>query len=275
MHRYDLLADMSRAPVKNRNRPRYDGPSFKVPAIWSPGEDPCSLLGKDDRAMLAIIAAVGRYKRGETIYQEGARAGHTFNIISGVVKSHRSQPNHKEQVMGFLFPHDLFGLAEQGRYVNSASAVTQVMLYKIPTVALEARLRKDPNLDFQVICRLCHELREAQQHAILLSKHRAVAKLGLFLQMLEAHQNAEGHSSREIQVPMARTDIGAYVNISPEAVTRSLQWLVRRGVISVRDRRYIEIIDRPGLDEVISETAATRGKVPPAPTSRISSVLPH
>lgn len=92
--------------------------------------------------MLAIIATVGRYKKGELIYQEGTRADHVFNIISGVVKSYRSQPNRKEQVVGFLFPHDLFGLAEQGRYVNSASAVTQVMLYKVPTAALEARLRR-------------------------------------------------------------------------------------------------------------------------------------
>ena len=67
--------------------------------------------------------------------------------------------------MGFLFPHDLFGLASWEN-VNSASAVTQVMLYKVPTAALEARLRRYPSLDFQVICRLCHDLREAQQHAI-------------------------------------------------------------------------------------------------------------
>ena len=159
--------------------------------------------------------------------------------------------------------------------MNSASAVTQVILYKIPTAALEARLRRYPNLDIQVICRSCHDLREAQQHAILLSKHRAVAKLGLFLQMLEAHQNAEGHSSQEIQVPMARTDIGAYVNMSPEAVTRSLRELVRRGVISLRERHYIKIIDRVGLEEAISEAAATKDKAPPAATSRTDTVLLH
>jgi CRP/FNR family transcriptional regulator len=258
---------MSRRPANSRNQPPDDGPSFKVPALWFPGEGPRPLLDKDDRAMLAIIATVGRYKKGELIYQEGARAGHVFNVISGVVKSYRSQPNRKQQVMGFLFPHDLVGLAEHGRYVNSASAVTQVVLYKIPTTALEARLRRNPSLDFQVICKLCHDLREAQQHAILLSKHRAVAKLGLFLQMLEAHQNAEGHSSSEIYVPMARTDIGAYVNMSPEAVTRSLQGLVHREVISVRDRRYITIIDRMGLEDAISDTVAR----PPAPRRTRSS----
>jgi CRP-like cAMP-binding protein len=266
---------MSGDPVNNRNRPPYDGPSFKVPAVWSPGEDPRALLNKDDRAMLAIIATVGRYKKGELMYREGARADHIFNIISGVVKSYRSQPSRKQQVMGFLFPHDLFGLAEQGRYVNSTAAVTQVILYKIPAAALQARLRRYPNLDFQVICRLCHDLREAQQHAILLSKHRAVAKLGLFLQMLEAHQNAAGHSSQEIQVPMARTDIAAYVSMSPEAVTRSLRGLVRRGVIRVRERRYIEIIDRVGLEEAIAEGAATKGKAPSAAASRKDTALLH
>jgi CRP/FNR family transcriptional regulator len=155
--------------------------------------------------------------------------------------------------MGFLFSRDVAGLAANGRYVNSAAAVTQVALYKVPAALLETRLRRYPRLDFQVICKLCHDLREAQQHAFLLSKHRAVAKVGLFLQMLETHQNAEGHLSDEIQVPMARTDIGAYVNISPEAVTRALQELVRRGVIRIRDRRYIKIIDRTGLEKIISE----------------------
>jgi CRP-like cAMP-binding protein len=159
--------------------------------------------------------------------------------------------------------------------VNSAAAVTQVVVYKVPTAALEARLRRYPSLDFQVICKLCHDLREAQQHGILLSKHRAVAKLGLFLQMLEAHQNAEGPSSQEIYIPMARTDIGAYVNMSPEAITRSLRGLVRRGVISVRDRRYVTIIDRVGLEDVISETAATKGKAPAAATNRMDATLPH
>jgi CRP-like cAMP-binding protein len=268
---------MSRGPVSNRNRPPYDGPSFEVPAIWLPGENARPLLDKDDRAMLAIIATVSRYKKGELICREGAGAGHIFNIISGVVKSYRSQQDRKQQVMGFLFAHDLFGLAEQGQYVNSASAVTEVVLYKIPTAALEARLRRSPSLNFQVICRLCHELREAQQHAILLSKHRAVAKLGLFLQMLEAHQHAYAgeHFSQEIQVPMARTEIGAYVNMSSEAVTRALRQLVCRAVISVRDRRYIKIIDRVGLEDIISGTAAAKDERRRAATSRMDNLLPQ
>ena len=54
--------------------------------------------------MLAIIATVGRYKKGELIYQEGTRADHVFNIISGVVKSYRSQPNRKSRLWDSCFP---------------------------------------------------------------------------------------------------------------------------------------------------------------------------
>ena len=71
--------------------------------------------------MLAIIATVGRYKKGELIYQEGTRADHVFNIISGVVKSYRSQPNRKEQVMGFLFPTISSDWLSREDMLNSAS----------------------------------------------------------------------------------------------------------------------------------------------------------
>jgi CRP-like cAMP-binding protein len=253
---------MNRGIGNNRRHLSNGGPSIKVPVLWSVGWDPPGLLDEEDRAMLAAIATVGRYKKGELIYQEGTSADYVFNIISGVAKSYRSQENHRPQVVALLFPHDVIGLAADGKYVNSAAAVTQVTLYKMPAAALEARLRRNPRLDFQVICKLCNDLREAQQHALLLSRHRAAAKLCLFLQMLETHQNAEGHLSNEIQVPMARADVAAYVNMSPEAVTRSLRQLVRRGVISVRDRRYIKIIDRSGLEDIISETAKASKPVP-------------
>ena len=60
-------------------------------------------------------------------------AATVFNIITGVVKSFKALPDNKQHIVGFLFPNDLIGLAEYGRYVNSAEAVTAVTLYRIPT----------------------------------------------------------------------------------------------------------------------------------------------
>ncbi len=203
--------------------------------------------------MLAVISTIARYRKGETIYREGASADYVFNLITGLVKSCISLPDKGQHVVGFLFPGDLIGLADEGTYVNSAEAVTPVTLYKMPVAALEARLRRNPNLDFHVICKLCHDLREAQRHAYFLSKHHAIAKLGLFLQMIETHQAAFGQPPGEVYLPMTRVDIGAYVGLSPEAVTRSLRELISRRAISMRDRRHVELIDRTRLEAAISE----------------------
>jgi CRP/FNR family transcriptional regulator len=154
----------------------------------------------------------------------------------------------RQHIAGFLFADDLIGLVQNGVYVNSAEAVTAATLYRIPTAALEVRLRNYPDLDFQVISKLCHELCEAQRHAVLLSEQHAIAKVGLFLQMLETHQHARGESMGEVYMQMTRRDIAAYVGLTPEAVTRSLRDLVNRGAITLRDQRHVQIINRSRLE---------------------------
>ena len=229
------------------------GPTFFAPTLWGGGEQPRSVLSPEDRAMLAIIATVVRFRKGERIYDEGAPADAVFNIVIGVVKSCNSGPNGQENVVGFLFPHDIIGLAENGKYINSAKAVTDVTLYRLPTAALEARMQRNPGLDFQIISKLCHDLRAAQQHGFLLHKQRAIAKLALFLEMLETHRNGSNGPSGEIQLPMTRVDIGAYINISPESVSRAFRELVKRGAIRMRSRRAVEIADRAALEAAVSE----------------------
>jgi CRP/FNR family transcriptional regulator len=241
----------------NPNGPR-GGPTVISPDLWILGGHSGRTLPAEQQALLALISTIVRFRKGETIFAEGERANAVFNIITGVAKSYRTLPDGGQHIVGFLFANDLIGLAEHGIYVNSAAAVTAATLYKIPTAPLEARLRKHPDLDFQVISKLCHELREAQRHAFLLSKQHAVAKVGLFLQMLETHQADRDEGMGEVYLQMTRQDIAAYIGISPEAVTRSLRNLVNRGAITLSDRRHVQIIDRERLEAAIAELRVTR-----------------
>lgn len=136
-------------------------------------------------------------------------------------------------------------------------AIANSTLYKISTAPLEARLRQRPGLDFQVISNLCYDLREAQRHAFLLSEQHAIAKVALFIQMLEIHQARE-QSVEEVYLPMTQSDIGSYVGISTEAVNRSFRELVNRGAITFPNRRYCKIVDRNALEAARSE--GDRGK---------------
>jgi CRP-like cAMP-binding protein len=126
------------------------------------------LLSDDERARLAVIATVVRFKKGEKIYREGDHAQSVFNIISGVVKAYQQGPNGAEQIAAFLFPEDLFGLAQEGRYVNSIKTLTPVTAYRIPITALRSKLRADAALEFRVVAKLCQDLRQAQRHAFTL-----------------------------------------------------------------------------------------------------------
>jgi CRP/FNR family transcriptional regulator len=229
-----------------------------APGLWTPVAGTGRPLIAESRAMLATLAAIVRFKKGETIYQNGEKATSVFNIINGMVRCYRPSPDRKKHIVRFAFANDLIGLPENGTYVNSAEAATAVTLYKMPGTAIEARLRRHPDLDFHVIGKLFRDLRNAQDHALLLSKRRAAARLSLFLQMLEARQAEEGAGNGEVFLPMSRSDIGSYAGISAEEVSRTLRELADSGAIRFKDRRHVEVTDRTALEMIASESPPLR-----------------
>ena len=232
------------------------GPAIRAFGPWiqrnpSPGKMH-QLLNDDERARLAVITTVVRFKKGVEIYREGDPAQAVFNIISGVVKAYRQDRNGTEQIAAFLFPEDLFGLAQEGRYANSIKTLTPVAAYRIPITALRSRLLADAALEFHVIAKLCQELRQAQRHAFLLANKRTLSKLAIFLQMLEQLQAAKGETTTEIYIPMDRSDMAKYVGVSLAALSRAFRTLTTRGILQSRNRRHVKVIDRGAFDMLVS-----------------------
>jgi CRP-like cAMP-binding protein len=211
------------------------------------------LLSEEVRARLAVLASIVRLNKGEEIYREGQPADAVFNIITGVVKAYKTAPDGSEHITTFLFPDDMFGLSEEGKYTNSTKALTPLALYRFPVPALRSRLAKDADLEFHVICKLLHELRETQRHAFLLGRRRALSKVAMFLQLLENLQAARGERTAEIYLPMNRSDIGEYVGMSLEAVSRAFRGLTARGIIKSRDRQHLKIADRSTFDKIAAD----------------------
>jgi CRP/FNR family transcriptional regulator, anaerobic regulatory protein len=228
------------------------GPAIRAVDPWLPGNAAAGtlhqLLSDDERAQLATIASIVRFKKGEQIYSQGKPADVIFNIVSGVVKSYA--PHDGEHIDAFLYPQDLFGLSEEGVYSNSAAAVTSVTAYALPTPALRRELSKDAGLEFHVIAKLCHELRQAQRHALLLAQRHALPKLAMFLQLQEHLQTNGKQPMTEIYLPMDRKDVAEFVGMSLAAVSRGFHDLAKRRVIRMRDRRHMKIIDRKALEKL-------------------------
>lgn len=230
------------------------GPSLRGLDPWTL-ENPShgkthQLLSAEERARLAVIASLVRFKKGAEIYREGGTADAVYNLISGVVKGCQKSPR-SEFVVAFLFPEDVFGLAEKGHYVNSAKAITPVTAYRIPISALRRQLSNDTELEFQVITKLCNELRQAQRHAFLLSNRHILSKLALFLQMLEQLEAANGEPTNTIYLPMDRSDIADYVGTTLAALSRGFRTLRERGIVQFPNRRHAKIVDRVAFEALI------------------------
>jgi CRP-like cAMP-binding protein len=230
------------------------GPAIRALDPWIPSAGRTrQLLTDDERARLGTIASVVRFKKGEVIYHEGDPADAVFNITTGAVAVYREAPDSSEHVAAFLFPDDLFGLSAEGRYTNSTKAITAVVAYRLPVPALRSRLSKDAELEFHVMCKLCHELRQAQRHAFLLSQRSAITKLTMFLQLLEQIQIARGGQTGEIYLPMDRSDIGEDVGITLATVSRAFRRLTSRGIVRFRNRRHMRIVDRSAFEKIAGD----------------------
>src|SRR5262249_52107926 len=73
-----------------------------------------------------------RFKRNETIFNEGDNAGHAFKLISGMVRLCKHTQDGRRQISDFLIPGNLFGIIDRGEYGFSAEAVTDVVLTAYP-----------------------------------------------------------------------------------------------------------------------------------------------
>lgn len=238
---------MARAKIPTNTH----GPAIRGVDPWAPSAGKMrQLLSEEERARLAVLASIVRLNKGEEIYREGQPADAVFNIITGVVKAYKTAPDGSEHITAFLFSDDMFGLSEEGKYTNSTKALTPLALYRFPVPDLRRRLAKDADLEFHVICKLIHELRETQRHAFLLARRRALSKVAMFLQLLENLQAARGERTAEIYLPMNRSDIGEYVGMSLEAVSRAFRGLTARGIIKSRDRQHLKIADRSTFDKI-------------------------
>jgi CRP-like cAMP-binding protein len=211
---------------------------------------PAPLLNAEEAARLALIGSIISFPKAAWLYHEGDEADFIYNVIEGEAKTYCAFSSGRRRVTAFVFPGDLIGLAGDGRYVSTAQAMTPVTAYRFPLHALDDLLRGDSQLEHRFLCKICHELRAAQSHAIALGRHDACGKIAMFLRELEDNHVAESNVARPIFLPMTRSDVADYLGLSLEAVSRSFRKLEDSGIIRFVDRRDVRIVDRARFEKL-------------------------
>jgi CRP-like cAMP-binding protein len=231
----------SRGEVTGR-RPKIIAREFLTTGGQRPKLD--NLLTSAEQARLATIATLLEYQTGGVaIFSEGEDAHFLYLVDSGIVRISRHLPNGDRPVLGFMWPGDLLGIAEDGRYINSAESLTTAAIFRFPLERLRHLLLSEPLLQLHMLTKVVHELRKAQRQIIVLGQFNNVKRLASFL--LDCRQHVELFESLtgRLILPMSRFDIADYLGTSPESVARAFATLERGGFLRRTSPRTVELAD--------------------------------
>jgi CRP/FNR family transcriptional regulator len=207
----------------------------------------CSALKQAEMAALSEIAGHRRVGDGATIMTEGDPADLVFNIIQGTVKVYRLLPDGRRQITGFLMGGDFLGLAMTERNPYSAEAVGPVTLCRFSRQRFEQLIDRFPRLERRMLVKASNELFAAQDQMLLLGRKTAREKVASFLLMLARRNAARGAPGKAVSLPMSRTDIGDFLGLTIETVSRVFTQLRRDGLIALRGANQVDILDRDAL----------------------------
>lgn len=182
------------------------------------------------------------------IFIEGDTAGFVYEILEGTVNGYRILPGGERHVVAFYFAGDLLGYGVTETYLMSAQAVTNVRVRRIPRATVERMLDARPELARTLLRRATEELSATRDHLLCIAAKSADAKISSFLIALSRRNRSLGLNAAEVDLPMTRLDIGDYLGLTVETVSRTLTRLKLAGVIAlprssrvvIRDQRTLE-----------------------------------
>lgn len=232
--------------ASRRARPKGDtGPHLRAPRFMSPHNEasqPRNLLTASEQAALTARASLVIYPARTSIYAAGDDAQYLYIIDQGLVRISVALSNGERQILGFMWPGDILGLAEEGRYANSADCLTRTALYRISLADLRRLLVDEPLLQLQFLTKAAHELRRAQRLIIVLGRLDNAKRLAAFLLDCRQHLADSDDKPDQMHLPMTRFDIADYLGMSPESVARAFTVLEQRGLVRRVTARTLGIL---------------------------------
>lgn len=190
-------------------------------------------------------------RKNEKIFQDGDYLNSLFAIRSGTFKTFTIDANGEEQITGFHLAGDLLGFdaISNSEHQSFAQALETAMVCEIPYDTLDQLSDTMPALKKQVLRLMSNEIRSDQDMLSLLNRKNAEQRLATFISTLSTRYQQRGLSSKEFRLTMTRGDIGNYIGLTVETISRLLNRFHKEGLIEVNGK-LITILDSERLDEV-------------------------
>lgn len=211
----------------------------------------CLPVGVDEADMERLDTIIDHRRplsRGDHLFRTGNPFQSVYAVRSGSIKTYASSEDGHEQVMGFHLPGELVGLdaIAHGAYPLSARALETTSVCEIPFADLQTLSTQLPSLLHQLLRVMSQEIRNDEENMIILGQRSAEERLAAFLISLSSRFHRRGFSPVQFNMSMSRSDIGNYLGLALETVSRLFTRFQNDGLLKV-ERKHIELLDRERL----------------------------
>ncbi|XHB98329.1 helix-turn-helix domain-containing protein [Nitratireductor sp. ac15] len=176
------------------------------------------------------------YEANAEIYAQGEQATALYQVEFGAVRLYRLLADGRRQISAFHVAGEVFGFEADGQHHFFAEAVGQACIRVFRKPAGETNWR-------QTLAAALAALVRAQEHLLVIGRQNAAERVAAFLLDMMERQN----SDCAVQLPMSRTDIGDYLGLTIETVSRTFSKFRSRGLVRLVNTRTVEILDAATL----------------------------
>src|SRR3954453_20270729 len=193
-----------------------------------------------------VIATEFSYKKDEEIYGEGEASEYVYQVIRGAVRTYKLLNDGRRQIGAFHLPGDVFGLDPGSSHRLTAEAIADTTVRLVKRRSLEAAAGSDVRVAHNLWTMTAGDLRHAEDHMLLLGRKTAIEKVATFLLEMDRRLAKAGMMA----LPMCRRDIGDYLGLTLEIVSRTLSQLGDQGILVFSSARQIVLRNRQRLADM-------------------------
>lgn len=231
-------------------------PSLRVSCSHCNLREHCVPLGlslKEIDRLEDLVASRKRIRRGEPLFRAGDRFESIYAIRLGFLKSSVMSSDGREQVTNFHMSGELNGLDGIANEVHSCDVIaledTEVCVIPYERILAVSAEIDEYNIHFQKI--LSREIVRQHGLMLLLGSMHAEERLAAFLLNLSQRFESRGYSRSEFVLRMTRAEIGSYLGLKLETVSRVLSRFSHDNLIVV-NQKHVQIVNAEGLRAIVS-----------------------
>jgi CRP/FNR family transcriptional regulator len=199
-------------------------------------------------------ASLRRVEAKEFVFAEGDPTTHVYRVETGAIALYKVLADGRRQVMGFAYPGDLIGLGAQAEQVMNAQAIKPTRLRCLPVASLRRSVDQDPMLGFQLYEALAKELAATRDLMLTTGQRSATERVAGFLLAFSRRNERNGNDPACFELPMTRADIGDFLGLTIETVSRTFTKLKMLGLIELPQSSRVKLMDIAELENLAEES---------------------